>query len=612
VRPIAYLVLVGLPAAGCATSAETSPEAPVPPPPADLVLSNGVIRVGTLTGTVSQLAIRSGRIQAWGDDLRPYLGAGTRRIDLQGSAVLPGFVDASVDLMAVGRRRLALDLVGTPSPGEAAARVEAELQKRPDGWIYGRGWDRRDFRPPRYPDRRVLDAVSKDVPVVLENIDGKALWVNGAALAEAGIGPATPNPVGGKILRNRRGRPTGILLGSATRLVMERMPPPRGPRLARVLLAAQREFAAAGMVEVHDLRASPATVEALRRLDRAQDLVLRVRAFHDGRALALSELLEEGPHRGRRLTVDGVHFGLDGPLHQGNAALHAPYAGRPGWRGAWSAPPELVKARALSAASQGFRLAFSAHGDRAVARALDVVEAMVNPAPARLHGVRLISGPDLRRAVDAGVWLSVVPGRTVREYASLPAWLGPERSRAADAWRTWRTAGATLAWASDAPAEDPAAPLTLSAVTSRTNLLGEPKGGFVPSERIAMDEAILIYGGGGPPAPRLAEAGAGPEAPGAGGKAPGAGGKEPKGALDGGSPAAAETAPGIRVGAPADLTVLSHDPLRATELQLATARVRLTLVAGEIAYALPGADLPPVQPFPQARTSTAASAPEPR
>lgn len=541
--------------AACASTG--SKDTPPDLEPADLILVHGQAHIGTRTATPTQVAIRGGVIQALGPDLQAYVGPGTRLIDLQGSTVVPGLVDAAVDLLALGRRRTAVDLVGTASPEEAVERVRSALGTG-DGWVYGRGWDRRDWRPSQYPDRTLLDGLGSRTPIALESIDGDALWVNSAALTAAGIDARTQPPPGGRILKDRRRRPTGVLLGTATELVLERMPPPLGDALVRVLGEAERACAAAGLVEVHVLGASAATLEALRRMDRQGSLRLRVRAHHDGRALALSELLEEGPFSGRRLAIDGVHFPLDGALHERQAKLRQGYADRDAMPTPWRMELELVRARAASATERGFALSFTAHGDLALSAALDVLERLPQPAAPRIHGVRLAQADDLGRVVEQNARISVVPSRTVREFRDLSDWLGEVRAERVDAWKTWRTRGATLALASDAPEEDPAAALTLLAATTRQNLFGEPAGGFVPSERLSRSEALDVY-----------------------------------------------SAHPLRPGRPADLTVFDRDVLEVDDVRLATALVRLTLVDGEVAFAKPGADRPP--PGMKTFTSTASA-----
>ncbi|MDQ7851252.1 MAG: amidohydrolase family protein, partial [Armatimonadota bacterium] len=135
-----------------------------------------------------------------------------RRIDLGGRTVLPGLIDCHVHLLAYGLLVRRLDLRQTQSLAEAVQMVAAAAATAPPGtWVLGGGWDRNRWAEGRWPTRDDLDAVSIGRPVALTSKDGHLLWVNSAALERAGIGPRTPDPPGGEIVRDATGRPTGLL-----------------------------------------------------------------------------------------------------------------------------------------------------------------------------------------------------------------------------------------------------------------------------------------------------------------------------------------------------------------------------------------------------------------
>ncbi|MGI5864995.1 MAG: amidohydrolase, partial [Myxococcales bacterium] len=304
-----------------------------------LILANA--RVRTLLPeipTAEAVGVAHGRIQAVGtlSEVRAALGR-AREIDLAGATVVPGLIDAHGHLAMMGERMRQLDLSGARSPEEVAALVAARAAGAAEGeWLVGRAWDQNRFECGGLPDRACLDRVAPDVPVFLERVDGHAAWANSRALEAGGIGRDSPDPPGGRILRDSAGEPIGILLDAAMKPVTDRLPAPTEAELEARLLAAAARCAGFGLTAVHDAGVDLRTWTVLERLARQGRLPVRVYAMAWRGAASFEELIGSGPRIGLfdgMLTLRAVKFLADGALGSRGAALFEDYCDEPGQKG---------------------------------------------------------------------------------------------------------------------------------------------------------------------------------------------------------------------------------------------------------------------------------------
>ena len=550
------------------TTEAVSPSPP-PTPRADLVLRGG--RVHTLDSqapTASAIAIKDGRIVAVGDGdaVKTWIGPQTRMVELSGRTVVPGLVDSHLHLIGLGKRRTELNLVGTTSLEGVLAKLKAAVKNTPaNGWVRGRGWDQNDWTDHRgFPSAADLDRVSPKNPVVLTRIDGHALWANSAAMTLAGIDRSTTAPAGGQIVK-RRGKPTGIFVDNAMGLILGHVPPYTPEQLEEAILRGQEDCMSAGLTQVHEMGIGPQELAALRKLDNEGRLRLRVYVMIDGALEDLTPYMSAGPEipsEDHRLTVRGLKFYMDGALGSRGAALLKPYADARKQTGLFLTAPELLEARIRTAKTHGFQVAVHAIGDRANREVLDIFERVYGRDNGqhrpRIEHVQILSLDDVPRFAELGVIASVQPTHATSDMPWAEKRVGPQRIRGAYAWRSLIDSGARMASGSDAPVEDVSPLLGLYAAITRKDLLGFPKGGWYPSERMRPIEAIASFSAGGAYASfREKEAG--------------------------------RIAPGFV----ADLTVINKDPLTASEDELASMQAIMTIIGGRVEYAQPGAELPP-------------------
>jgi predicted amidohydrolase YtcJ len=428
--------------------------------------------------------------------------AGAGAVRLRAGGAVAGLADAHGHVALLGRWRREVRCAGAADAEECARRAARRARTEPPGtWIRGSGWDQNRWPGARFPVAEVLTRAVPDHPVALSRVDGHAVWVNAAALAAAGVGARTEDPPGGRILRLADGRPAGVLLDAAQELVLARAPRPGPAELEAQLLAGLRELVRLGLTAVHDAGVPDDVLAVYRRLAAEDRLPLRVYAMLDGER-PLAELREAmaaaraAPGAGR-LTVRSVKLFVDGALGSRGAALHEDYADDPGNRGLLLATAEALAAKVAAAVEAGFQPAIHAIGDRALAIALDALEAAgrgpgVAALRPRIEHLQLLLARELPRLVRLGAVASMQPVHVVGDGAWVPARLGAgtERLRGAYAWRTVLAAGIPLAFGSDFPVEDADPRAGLAAAETRAPPGGAP---FLPGERLHREEALAAF-----------------------------------------------------------------------------------------------------------------------
>ena len=465
-------------------------------------------RVYTLDPTrprAEAVAVTAGRIAAVGStqEIRtafPHLPVR----DLGGRTVLPGFTDAHIHLPAFGLSLRRVELRTARSVREAVALVaRAASRAQPGEWIRGQGWDKNVWSDDRFPARGDLDAAAPFHPVVLSSKDGHLLWVNSAALREAGIDRRTPDPAGGAIARDAQGEPTGVLKETAKDLLWRIVPEAGEELLEAAILDAQRLVHRLGITAIHNFTGTagydgPMTFAAFQRL-AAKD-ALRLRVWMTIPEFTLEQARGLGLRTGfgnRWLRVGPVKIFADGTLGSQTAAMLEPFEGQPRNTGiAIHTREELVDlvGRAVSA---GFWCAIHAIGDRANRWVLDAYEAHHEASTAlaarhRIEHVQVIHPDDLPRLARLGVTASMQPVHATSDRDIADRYWGT-RSRTAYAWRSLLRAGSALAFGSDAPVEPPDVFQGLYAAVTRTRSDEPDRPAWYPDEVLEIEEAVLAY-----------------------------------------------------------------------------------------------------------------------
>ncbi|MGY1807060.1 amidohydrolase [Blastococcus sp. SYSU D00669] len=487
------------------------------PGTADVVLTGG--RVHPVTGPPGQaLAVAAGRVLAVGgdDEVRALAGPGTRRIDLDGRTVVPGFVDAHVHPVSAGLAMRACDLSGAHDAEDArrlVARYAAAHPQRP--WITGGGWSMEWF-PAGTPSRALLDHVVPDRPALLVNRDGHGAWANTAALRLAGLGAGTPDPEDGRIEREADGSPQGTLHEGAVDLVARCQPVPGEEELLEGLLLGQRSLHAVGVTGWQDAIVGsygslPDVLGTYLHAARSGLLTGRVvgalwwdrrRGTEQVADLVARRAAAGGAGGTGRFRATSVKIMQDGVAENFTAAMLAPYLDacgcRSGNRGLSYVDPDVLGAAVSLLHAEGFQVHLHAVGDRAVREALDAVgRALADHGPRDLrHHVahlQVVHPDDVPRFAQLGVaanlqalWAAHEPQM---DELTIP-FLGPERSGWQYPFAALRDSGARLCAGSDWPVSS-ADPLQAMHVAVNRRAPGDGAGpAFLPEQRLEPAEFL--------------------------------------------------------------------------------------------------------------------------
>jgi predicted amidohydrolase YtcJ len=512
--------LISALAAGCGGKPEPRPVAPPPaaavvpapgpaaapaPGPApdsapDVILVDGdVWTMDPQHPKVAAVAWRGDKIIAAGDTaaIRALASPSTRVIDLHGRSASPGLVDAHCHLYGLGTDLENVSVRGLASEAATVQVMAAAAKDRPVGqWLIGRGWDQNRWPGQQFPTRTALDAAIGDRPVVLERIDGHAIWVNSVALREAGITRATPDPAGGKIVRGAKGEPTGVLIDNAEALVFSKEPAPSPELREHRLRAAAAVAIAAGLTAVHEMGIEEETADAYRKLAAAHELPLRVRAYLTAPAHLERLATPPAPATGR-FVMPGVKLYADGALGSRGARLYDGYSDDPKNHGLWRTDPAMLAKSVEAAVAGGWQVAIHAIGDAGVGSVIDAYLAAEKLHPGdhrlRIEHTQVIAARDVPRMVAAHAIASMQPTHATSDMPWAEARLGSQRILGAYAWRTMLDHHIPLAAGSDFPVEQVSPLLGLYAAVTRQDAKGMPPGGWYPAQRMTLLEALEAF-----------------------------------------------------------------------------------------------------------------------
>jgi predicted amidohydrolase YtcJ len=490
-----------------AAMAATQAAAFAPPDRVDLIFHGGPIYTADeASPVVEAVGVLGDRIVAVGRlaDVERGAGQGTRRIDLKGAAMFPGFTDAHAHLLGIGQRELTLNLEGSESLGAMLEAVRAWAAAHPDDRVLtGRGWIETHWPEKRFPTRADLDAVVPDRALVLRRADGHALVANSAALAAAGVTRATTAPAGGEILKDAAGEPAGMLIDAAQSLVEPILPGQDRAEIDRAHDAAFGVYAAYGWTGVHNMSVSQAERDALEARDARQSVPLRV--YNAVEPEAAPRLLAEGPRIGAdgRLITRAIKVYADGALGSRGAALFEPYADRPDTRGLMQTTAQEIVPLYEKALRAGIQMTTHAIGDRANASVLDWYEAAMNAVPStekRLHEPRfriehaqVLRLSDIPRFHQLGVIPSMQASHAIGDLYFAPARLGDARLDGAYAWKRLIVAGSIIPGGTDAPVERGDPLIEFYAAVGRRSLDGFQGPDWRPDQAVDRATALKMY-----------------------------------------------------------------------------------------------------------------------
>lgn len=440
-----------------------------------------------------------GRVVATGDDDLAADYADARHIDGDGRTVLPGLIDAHAHVYSLGALETSLDLTGVASL-EAAVDAIANYaaEKRHAQWLLGRGWNQVLWPVQEFPGAASIDAAVDERPVWMERVDGHAGWANSAAMAIAGIDRDTPDPVGGKILRDANGDATGIFIDNAMDLIERHVPPPDKDDVREAINKAIDRLVSEGMTGVHDAGIGRREAEVYVAMADDGELDMRIYAMVGGTGEVLDAIGK--PLRGygnEHLDIAAVKIYTDGALGSRGAAMLEPYADDAENRGLAFWTQEELNAMVMKANDMGFQAAVHAIGDRGNRMALDAFEHAQRGKPSplrnRVEHAQVVALEDIPRFADLGVIAAMQGTHATSDKNMAEDRVGAERIRGAYAWRRMLDHDVVLANGSDFPVELSNPFHGLYATVTRQDREGEPPGGWYADQVLTRAEALHSF-----------------------------------------------------------------------------------------------------------------------
>ena len=376
---------------GCSTSNEKQK--------ADLIICNAIVyTIDSAFATAESFAVKDGKILAVGKQEDIFSAYEGEKLDLQGKAVYPGFIDAHCHFLGYGKGLTQADLIDTKSFDEVIQRVVEYSKIKKGEWIIGRGWDQNDWIVKDFPTKEKLDSLFPTTPVFLKRVDGHAALVNSEALKRAGINEKTK--LNGGLIEVKNNKPTGILVDNAVDLVANVIPPANKEEIQSALLAAQANCFAAGLTTVDDAGLEKQVVDIIDEMQKKGELKMRIYAMLTDNQENFNYYLEHGKYKSDRLNICSFKFYADGALGSRGACLLHPYSDKPKEQGFLLNKPEYFIEKSKQLFEKGFQMNTHCIGDSSDRFILDTYGAVLkekNNKRWRIEHAQVVDKADIHK-----------------------------------------------------------------------------------------------------------------------------------------------------------------------------------------------------------------------
>ncbi|HSE33051.1 MAG TPA: amidohydrolase [Pyrinomonadaceae bacterium] len=471
----------------------------------DTIIVNATVRtMDPARPSAEAIAILGNRIVAVGNstEIKKLAGSNTRIIDAQKRLVLPGFNDAHVHFLSGGFQLSSVDLRDANTPQEFAERIRQFAAKLPAGrWITGGDWDHERWPDTKLPTKELIDRYTPNTPVFVSRLDGHMALANSVALKLAGVTNQTKDPDGGVIVRDAKGEPTGILKDAAQSFVWKVVPAASFEEKLIAARAASNYAAQLGVTSVQDVSAGSDVGVYQALLDRGE---LKTRIYAMTALPNWERLARAGirAHFGSEmLRVGGLKAFSDGSLGSTTALFYDPYKDAPETSGIPSDemfPEGAMLERVRGADRAGLQILIHAIGDRANDLILSIFEQVEKENGTRDRRFRIehaqhIRPQDIPRFARDKVIASMQPYHAIDDGRWAEKRIGKERAKTTYAFRSLLDSGATLAFGTDWTVAPLNPILSIYGAVTRRTIDGKNPNGWVPEQKISVEEAVRAY-----------------------------------------------------------------------------------------------------------------------
>src|ERR1700730_7451191 len=479
-------------------------------PGADLIIRNAKVWTGDKSQPSAQaVAVLGDRIAAVGSstDIEAWHRDRTRVIDAAGKLLLPGFNDAHVHFVSGG---LALDSVQLNDAGSAedfVGRIRERAKSTPKGeWILGGDWDETKWTPARLPSKEWIDPETPNTPVFVNRYDGHMALANSVTLRLAGITAKTPDPLGGVIVRDAQGNPTGALKDAAMDYVYKVTPPLSHDERLRGVKRALAQAASLGVTSVQNMNPDYPDIAVYSELQQRGELTTRIYAVplitevDDQVKIGIGHAFG-GPF----LRIGALKAFADGSLGSRTAYFFEPFtdqaSNQPSNHGLLSDemhPVSLMRDRMMKADAAGLQICTHAIGDQGISMILDLYSEVVKTHGEvdrrfRIEHAQHMAAKDFDRFAQLHVVASVQPYHAIDDGRWAEQRIGPDRASRTYAFRTFLNHGVRLAFGTDWDVAPLNPMLTVYAAVTRATLDGKTPSGWFPEQKLTIGEAVEAY-----------------------------------------------------------------------------------------------------------------------
>jgi predicted amidohydrolase YtcJ len=512
----------------------------------DLALINANVRTMNPTQPLAQaVAVRGNQILKVGTTLEidKLIGKNTKVINLNGKTIVPGLIDTHIHVADFGRCLLWLDLSDAESIESLQALLEEKAKQTPTGkWIVGRGWNENNFKEKRMPNKTDLDQAATGHPVILYHGASYLCIANSKALSMAGVTSRTTAPTGGTIDKTFNGELTGIFRDSATNLIWQAVTQPTLEELTEAAALACQKIVGSGITSVDWIILEEHELPLIQALYAKGKLPIRVYVI-----IPYEFLKGVGMFKSKdstRLQLGSAIIFADGYLDSKTAALQKPYSDDPDNMGRMNLSEKELSDSVAKVLEMDLQPTIHAMGDRAIDRALNIIENSPKTARFRIEQAAVLNPKLIKRLSAQDIVVSVQPQMVPTEFNVWHATehLGAERARWLHPLKTLLQEGIKIAAGSDCPMEPLNPLLGIQDVMSRESH---------PEQRVTVEQALNMY------------------------------------TLDAAYCSREEKFKGsIQEGKLADLTVLANDPTEVPIEKIKDIPVLLTIVDGKVVYSI--------------------------
>lgn len=467
-----------------------------------LYINGQIYTMRNETECVEALAVRDGKIVFTGSIDEARTVKSDEVIDLEGKCVFPGFIDCHQHTLAYARTTKEVNLSGAKSVEEVLDRLKEKVATTPEGqWIKGSGFNHEEFSQVHIPTRDELDGISSKHPILISRYCMHVHAANSKALAMAGIDENYKPEVEHSVELGADGKPNGVLRESAVTPILKIIPDPllKYEDKLETMVKVCRDMSSHGITGIHPIQGTfvdaDEHISLYQDLDKLGKLPLRVYISFDQYP---SFDMKTG-FGNEKIRYGFYKIYSDGSLGSRNAALSQPYSDKPDTCGLLNHSADDVKEMFQKAYDEDLQVGIHAIGDRGIEIALDAMESCYFKNPKPDVRFRLIHAIVLRKdLIERLKKLPVIIDIQPRFMSNYNIWwsedrLGPERVKYAYAWNTLIKEGLILTGSSDAPVEPYDPFLGVYSIVCRQDLTGKPEGGWYPTERVSVYDALCMY-----------------------------------------------------------------------------------------------------------------------